>query len=328
MKARYFEKLEGNAVRCTLCPHECRIPDGASGVCGARRNAGGVLEAVRYGELAAECVDPIEKKPLYHFRPGSSIFSVGGHGCNFRCIFCQNWHLVEGIGGTVRVRPEQVVAAAERSGSGALAWTYNEPLINYEFILDASRLARERGLAVVAVTNGFVNPEPLAELLPFLDAANVDIKAFDDDFYRTLCGGRLAPVLEAVKLMARSIHVEVTNLVIPGRNDSPESFRALAEWVASECGRDTPLHFSAYYPAWKATFPPTPLETLVEARDTALEYLDFVFLGNVGPGPWNDTVCPACGNVLIKRTYYSVSLSGLRDGRCASCGAPAPFIRS
>jgi pyruvate formate lyase activating enzyme len=272
-------------------------------------------------------MDPIEKKPLYHFRPGTPILSVGQNGCNLACQFCQNWHISQNGAPESEAGPEQVVSTALARGSEGIAYTYNEPLIGFEFVLDCARLAREQGLANVLVTNGFLNPAPLDELLPLVDALNVDLKSLDDGFYRRLCEAGVDPVLETLVKARGAAHLEVTNLVIPGENDTTEGFEALAAWLADNLGSDVPVHLSAYFPAFRMSNPPTPLETLVEAREILGRRLNHVYLGNVRSAEGRDTACHACGALLVERKGYATTIAGLSDdGRCEPCGADNNFV--
>lgn len=295
-EALYYESLEGDSVRCRLCPHNCLIHSGRVGICFVRQNIDGKLFALSYGRISASHLDPIEKKPLYRFRPGSLIYSIGGVGCNLGCPYCQNWEIahprdefhhknprqvVEAM--TSSLEPEQAVANAlsmREQGNIGLAYTYNEPLIGWEYVFETARQAREQGLSNVLVTNGFINEEPLLRLLPFLDAVNVDIKGFSDEFYHRL-GGRLEPVLNATRIMGKHCHVEVTNLLIPTWNTDHKQISGLVDWIAENMGPETPLHFSRYFPARKLALPPTTLETLKHAQEIAEERLRYVFLGNV-----------------------------------------------
>ncbi len=318
-EARYYERLDDGKVACRLCPHECVIAPGRAGFCTQRRNEGGTLAAAAYGQVAAVQMDPIEKKPLYHFKPGSSILSIGANGCNFRCEWCQNWHLSESQAATQPASPQALVTTAQRRGSCGIAYTYNEPLINFEFLMDCAALAREAGLANVLVTNGSINPEPLAELLPLVDAMNIDLKSMDEAVYRRYIKGDLATVQHTIREAARACHVEVTNLVVPGVNDSQEQIAALIDFVA-EVDRSTPLHFSRYHPQFKFHAPPTPERTLRMAYEMASEKLDYVFLGNIALPGTSDTRCPKCGRTLIERTGYFIRVVGLADQACAGCG--------
>ena len=280
--AEFYHSTDGGDVCCDLCPHRCVLQDGRSGICRVRRAEGGMLLTDAYGRLSAEHVDPIEKKPLYHFYPGSRIYSIGGWGCNFCCSFCQNWTISQRTDFGRLVGPMEVVERARRSGGIGVAYTYNEPLIAFEFVRDCSELAHEHGLKNVLVTNGYLNPVPAAELLPLIDAVNVDIKSMDDDFYRRLCGGRLRPVLDFVKQAVEcGCHTEITNLLIPGLNDSEESIISLAQWVADNLGCTTPSHISAYFPNFELRVPPTSRVSILEACRLAEQFLDNVHPGNV-----------------------------------------------
>ena len=320
VKALYFEKLEGGRVRCGFCPHACVLGEGKQGICRGKKNIGGELYAVNYGLAVSLALDPIEKKPLYHFYPGSKILSTGPNGCNFRCRFCQNWNISQETVPAMEISPQDLARQASQCDSIGLAYTYSEPLIWYEFVLDTSREVRGLGLKNVLVTNGFVSEKPLRDLLPFIDAMNVDIKSMDASFYRTLCSGALDPVLRTARIAhAAGCHVEITNLVIPGWNDADEDFRKLADWMA-ELSPDIPLHFSRYFPNYKMTEAPTPVETLARARSIAREKLNYVYVGNLAHESWGDTFCPKCGECAIRRHGYETDDGELRNGKCGHCG--------
>ena len=319
-EALYYEKLGGGQVRCRLCPHSCTIQPGRAGICRQRANEDGTLISRIYGRVTSTAMDPIEKKPLYHFHPGKQILSLGTNGCNFACLHCQNWSISQEDASTRALSPQQAVDLAAETGSFGIAYTYNEPLIWYEFVLDTSKLARERGLKNALVTNGFIQQEPLRELLPSIDALNVDIKSIRDDFYREICRGRVGPVLETAKTAKTTAHVEVTNLIIPTYNDSGRDLTDLADWVRDNLGADTPAHLSAYVPRYKLNAPPTPPDTLKKAYDIFAQRLEHVYLGNVTMGTGSDTLCTKCGATLIERRGYSTSITGLDGAKCASCG--------
>jgi pyruvate formate lyase activating enzyme len=326
MKARFWEQAEDGAVRCGLCPHACLIRPGGQGRCRVRRNREGTLELPFYGRLSSIAVDPIEKKPLYHYHPGESILSVGFVGCSFHCPFCQNYRISQDTSVPAEtVSPEQLVALAEREGSFGIAYTYSEPLVHLEYVLECSRLARARGLKNVLVSNGFISPEPAEELLAVLDAANIDLKSFNPEFYRKEIGGELEEVKRFLTQARGRIALEATTLVIPTRNDGPEEMEAIASFLAA-LDPDIPLHLSAYYPQYRYTLPPTPPATLRELAQVARRHLRYVYLGNVGPEP-SDTLCRECGTALVRRRGYRVDTSGLEGSRCAKCGAPAPIAR-
>jgi pyruvate formate lyase activating enzyme len=305
-------------VACRLCPKECVIGEGLTGFCRARRNVGGKLYAANYAACSSYALDPIEKKPLYHFYPGSYIFSLGTWGCNLACRFCQNWQIAQDEPDTVAMAPTAAVEAAAGAGRRniGIAYTYSEPTVWYEFVLDTARVAKERGLKNVLVTNGFINPEPLAALLPHIDALNIDVKAFNDKFYREICAGRLAEVKRTVEQAAASAHVEVTCLVVPGLNDDAAELEALAAWLAG-VGKDIPLHFSRYFPNYKLDAPPTPVATLERAYETARRHLRYVYVGNVGTLGVN-THCPACGLMVIDRLRRQSNLTA--EKKCPRCG--------
>jgi len=324
----YYEKLPEGKVRCGICPHRCLLAAGKAGLCRVRKNSGGILYALNYARCAASALDPIEKKPLYHFYPGSTIFSLGTLGCNFRCDFCQNWEIAQADAPTVKLEPEGAVRLALRAGRNCIgiAYTYSEPLMWYEYVLDTARLAREQGLKNVVVTNGYINPEPLAALLPYIDAFNIDVKAFEPQFYRQLCGGQLEPVLETVRACVEAgCHVELTTLLVPGLNDSPEEISRLADWVA-RLDPELPLHFSRYFPRHRLTLPPTPLASLERAWNIAREKLPYVYLGNVTGGTGSSTCCPHCGAVLVQRDGFQARLRDLAGDRCARCGTRVRII--
>ncbi len=325
-KAMYFEPLEGGRVRCVLCPHRCVIAPGRSGICRQRWNEGGTLTSRIYGRVTSIAMDPIEKKPLYHFHPGEEILSIGTNGCNFSCKHCQNWSISQRDAPTQSLPPAEAVRVARDNGSFGISYTYNEPFIWYEYVLDTSKLAREHGLKNVLVTNGFVNPEPLAELLPFLDALNIDIKSIREEFYREICGGRLAPVLETCIAARKAAHVEITNLIIPTHNDSEADLTALADWVRDHLGADTPTHLSAYFPRYRLDAPPTPPETLERAYGIFAERLDYVYLGNMMLDKGSDTFCSSCGAILIRRHGYATRIVGLDGVKCAKCGAATNVV--
>ena len=280
-EALYWEKIDGE-VHCLLCPHDFKIVNGVTGVCGVRQNIGGKLYSLVYGEMTSVSLDPIEKKPLYHYHPGESILSLGTKGCNFKCPFCQNWAISQDLEvPTQKITSRWVIDKAKECKSFGIAYTYNEPFIWYEFVLETAKLAKKEGLENVLVTNGYVNPKPLEEMLPFIGAMNIDLKSIDDDFYRKYCKGSLEPVLRTIKRSAKACHVELTNLVIPGLNDSEGNFDRLVDWIYDNVGADVPLHFSRYFPCYKLDQPLTSKETLEKAYKIAKKKLKNVHLGNI-----------------------------------------------
>lgn len=320
-QARWWHSTDGQKVACELCPIGCTLAEGDDGPCSSRGNRQGAMVPLQYGQLVSAAMDPIEKKPLYHFYPGTEILSVAGPGCNLHCMFCQNWTISQDhTSATQQAAPAEIVDAALHAGSVGIAYTYSEPLVWYEFVLDTARLARQAGLVNVLVTNGFLNPEPLAELLPWIDAANVDLKSMDDVFYRTICKARLAPVLAAIRqIFDAGVHLEITNLLIPEHNDSDEQINRLVDFVAG-LDRSIALHFSAYRPAWQMKAPPTPQQTLLRARALALEKMDWVYLGNVSVSEGCDTLCPACGETAVARTGRQTRVFLKNGDHCCGCG--------
>lgn len=315
------------AVACRLCAHRCLVKPGRAGVCAVRENRGGRLVTLVYGEAAAAHVDPIEKKPFYHFLPGSTALSVAAAGCNFRCGFCQNWQISQsprrpgGAIGGEPYPPAAVVRAALDAGCRSVSYTYTEPTIFFEYAYDTARLAREAGLLNTFVTNGYMTAEALETVRPFLDAANVDLKAFRDETYRTVCGARLEPVLETIRLMRRlGVWVEVTTLVVPGLNDGPAELGDMARFIAG-VGPDIPWHISRFHPDFEyAGTPPTPLAALRAAAEAGRRAgLRHIYVGNV-PGEPEDTACASCGQVLIRRRGFDVLENALRGSRCPRCG--------
>jgi len=326
-EALFWEQREGDRVQCLLCPHECRLAPGQRGLCRVRQNVDGVLRTLNHGRVSSVNLDPIEKKPLFHFHPGAVILSLGTVGCNLACAFCQNWEIAHREPGTRGLTPAHAVAlATSRPDNLGIAYTYNEPFIWYEFVLETAKLVKEAGLKNVLVTNGYVNEEPLRKLLPLVDALNVDIKSMRDRFYRELCRGRAEPPRRTVEIAKEmGCLVEVTNLVIPNWNDGDDDLRALIDWVA-KVDADIPLHFSRYHPDYEMSEPPTPVETLVRAREMAREKLHYVYLGNVWVEGAEDTTCPHCGRVVVERRGFSVAKAAVKDGRCEFCGGTVAIV--
>lgn len=323
--ARYWQP-EADAVRCELCPHRCRLAPGKAGRCLGRRNIGGALVAASYGNVVTAAMDPIEKKPLYHFHPGSDILSVATYGCNLSCPFCQNRELSQQEQPGRFVPPEELVELARARGGIGVAFTYSEPLVWYEYLLDACPALRAAGLRTVLVTNGMLNPEPLAELLPLIDAMNLDLKSIRPEFYRDYVRGDLDTVRHTLAAASRRCHLEVTNLLIPGRNDTEPEIEELARFLAG-LGRAIPLHITRYFPRGRATEPATPESSLVRAGEIARQKLDYVYLGNLGVDPrWRDTFCPQCGRLQVERAGSRGRVVGVRAGACCGCGRGADLV--
>lgn len=313
---------EKKTVQCLLCPSNCVIKKENFGLCQARKNVDGKLYSLVYGQMTSVSMDPIEKKPLYHFSPGKTILSLGTTGCNFKCPWCQNYEISQSLPldiPSTYLSPEKAIETAIYYNSFGISYTYNEPLINYEYVLDTSKIAHLHGLKNVLVTNGFLEEKPWQELIPFIDAANIDIKSFSEEFYHKYCKGNLSTVLKNVEIIYEAKkHIELTYLIIPTLNDSFEQIERLSKWIAS-VSPEIPLHFSRYYPVYKFRIEQTPYSTLQEAEKIAKKYLSFVYLGNVFEQPESNTNCPYCGNLLIKRYGYSTKIVGLKGNKCEKC---------
>jgi len=326
-RALFYSKLTDKRVRCELCPWNCMLEDGRVGLCRVRKNIDGELYTLNYGIVSSMAIDPIEKKPLFHFHPGTPIFSISTFGCNFKCPWCQNWEISQAEPslsyGTYN-SPENIVSLASKYGTPLIAYTYNEPLIWYEFILDTARLAKKEGLMNVLVTNGHINIKPLETLAPFIDAANVDIKAFNPKTYLRIIGGKLEKVLEATEYMKnKGIHVETTYLVVPGLNDSVDEFKSMVRWHLEKLGEDTPLHISRFFPHYKyLNVEPTPTSKLEEFWKIAKEMgLKYVYVGNLPGHKGENTYCPSCKRVVIARIGFMITGWNLTDDmRCKFCG--------
>lgn len=316
-KKAEFQIKKNEKVQCELCPHYCQIKVGNSGVCGVRKNVSGTLCSLNYGEISSIGVDPIEKKPLYHFQPGSGILSVGTYGCNFKCQFCQNWTISQKTPPTKSLTPEEVVSTAKAKNVKSIAYTYSEPIVWYEFVKETSKLAKNNGLKNVLVTNGFINKDPLKKLLPYIDAANIDLKSFENHFYKTYTGGRLHPVKESIEIMADTIHIELTTLLINGLNVDNNELKELFNWIAS-INKSIPLHLSRYFPAYEMKRSATDSNIMKKAYNLAREYLDFVYLGNMRSPAKKNTYCPQCGKELISRNGYNTKIF-FEKGECPDC---------
>ncbi|PLY02391.1 MAG: AmmeMemoRadiSam system radical SAM enzyme [Desulfuromonas sp.] len=333
-EARFWEKEQGNAVRCKLCRFYCHIAMGKRGLCGVRENRDGILYSRVYGRSVASNVDPIEKKPLFHLLPGSLSYSVATVGCNFSCRHCQNHQIAQwprekdSIPGE-NLSPEEIVSQAVKAGCRSIAYTYTEPTIYFEYAYDTAVLAKEAGLKNIFVTNGYTSPEALAAIAPYLDAANVDLKGFSDEFYRQVTGASLQGVLATLKEYKRlGIWTEITTLVIPQHNDDDEQLRGIAYFIAQEMGEATPWHVTAFYPTYKMLDePPTPVEALARARKIGLDAgLQYVYTGNIPGADGENTLCPKCKKVVVGRHGFRLIDNNLSDNRCRFCMAPIDGI--
>jgi pyruvate formate lyase activating enzyme len=331
---RHWRRLEDGRVQCDVCPRHCRLHEGQRGLCFVRGRDRDGIELYTYGRSSGFCVDPIEKKPLNHFLPGSAVLSFGTAGCNLACKFCQNWDMSKSREMDTladSAAPTELADAARRLGCASVAFTYNDPTVFMEYAIDVAAACHEAGVKTVAVTAGYLCPEPRAELFRWIDAANVDLKAFTERFYRQVCGSELAPVLETLEYLKRETRVwlEITTLLIPGENDSDAELDQMTRWLVASLGPDVPLHFSAFHPDWKMTDrPPTPPRTLTRAREIALgNGLRYVYTGNVHDRAGGSTWCPGCGALLIERDWYRLGRWGLTaEARCAACGQSIPGV--
>jgi pyruvate formate lyase activating enzyme len=330
--ARYWEKLDDGRVLCTLCDHGCRIPDGKRGSCGVRENRGGSLYSLSWGRPCAIHLDPIEKKPFYHFLPGSTSLSMSTVGCNMRCRFCQNWQISQSAPEDIaadEVGPGFFARKALREGASSIAFTYGEPVVYVEYAIDIAAAAREAGVKSVVVTNGYISPSPLADLCSGVDAIKVDLKAFEEEYYRKICSATLAPVLRSLaEIRSRGVWLEIVYLMVPTLNDDAETIGDMASWIESELGPDVPLHFSRFHPAYRLRdLPPTPVSSLEEARKRCLDAgLHYVYIGNVAGHDAGSTYCPSCSNRIIDRSGYSIRSVEMDGNRCRFCGAAQPGV--
>jgi pyruvate formate lyase activating enzyme len=331
-EALFYKKLDGQKVQCMLCPHNCVIPPQNSGTCGARVNEAGILDSIVYGRVSSLAIDAIEKKPLFHFYPGSLVYSMGTLGCNMKCSHCQNWQISHVLASersftraTEYISPETAVENALKNDCEGLAFTYNEPTVWFEYTLDTAKLAKENGLYTVYVTNGYINPEPLDMIGPYLDAFRVDIKGFGDEFYKEIAKvPSIKPVLEsAVRAKKKwNMHVEAVTNIIPGKNDDPVILRGIARWIKTELGKETPWHVTRFVPCLEfLDLKATPIETLEMAQEIGCqEGLDYVYTGNVPSHRGENTYCPGCGEMVIERGGFSLMSYQIKSGRCKYCG--------
>jgi pyruvate formate lyase activating enzyme len=325
-EASFYTRLDDSMVECQLCPRYCSIEPGKFGNCRARRNRNGVLVSEVYGRLAAVNSDPIEKKPLYHFYPGREILSVGTTGCNMHCIFCQNFNLSQcDIRQPISLKtfsPEELAAISlKKKNNLGVAFTYNEPTVNFEFMIKTAELVKQNNQKTVMVSNGYINPEPLKVLLQSIDAFNIDLKAFNETFYKKCSKATLEPVKETIKRISSSgKHLEITNLVIPTYNDEEEEFQEMCQWIKHVTGENTVLHLSRFFPRYELDQYPTPAETLFKLYDIAKANLNYVYIGNMATEIHSNTYCPKCKHLLIERTYYNTRLISIsKDGKCDKC---------
>ncbi|MCM2311881.1 MAG: AmmeMemoRadiSam system radical SAM enzyme [Steroidobacteraceae bacterium] len=331
---RHWRRLADGRVQCDVCPRHCRLHEGQRGLCFVRGRDRNGVELYTYGRSSGFCVDPIEKKPLNHFLPGSAVLSFGTAGCNLACKFCQNWDMSKSRAMDTladAASPAELALTASRLGCASVAFTYNDPTVFMEYAIDVAQACRTKGVRTVAVTAGYICPEPRAEFFAAMDAANIDLKAFTERFYRDLCGAELGAVLDTLQYVQRETQtwLEITTLLIPGENDSDAELDAMTQWIASQLGCDVPLHFSAFHPDWKmGDHPPTPPATLTRARQVAMRNgLHYVYTGNVHDADGGSTWCHGCGALLIERDWYELGRWGLTaDGCCAGCGAKIPGV--
>ena len=334
VSTRYWHKLDDGRVQCDLCPRFCKLHTGQRGLCFVRENLDDEIVLTTYGRSSGYCIDPIEKKPLNHFLPGTPVLSFGTAGCNLACKFCQNWDISKSREThtlTDEASPELIARAAQQLNCRSVAYTYNDPVIFHEYAIDVARACHDKGIKSVAVTAGYVCPEPRREFYRYMDAANVDLKAFTEDFYHKITGSHLAPVLETLEYIKHetSTWLELTTLLIPGKNDSEQELNEMTSWVVDKLGPDVPMHFSAFHPDWKMmNVPSTPKETLVRAREIAMENgVHYAYTGNVHNAAGDSTYCHHCGELLIGRDWYVLSDWKLTaDGKCTACGTPCAGV--
>lgn len=324
-QALFYKKLKNKIVQCQLCPHFCTLKDGEQGKCRVRENQKGQLFSLVYNNPCSLALDPIEKKPLYHFLPGQSTLSIATVGCNLNCKHCQNWEISQANPNEIRTKeisPKEIVKEAKKSKVKIISYTYTEPTIFYEYMLDIAKLAKKEGIKNMIVSNGFINPEPLKKLCKYIDAANIDLKSIDDNFYKKICGARVGPVFEALKILKKEgVWIEITNLLIPGLNDKEKDIKKLVSWIKDNLGETVPIHFTAFYPTYKLShLSATSIETLKKAREIALEVgLKYVYTGNIPDSDGDITFCPKCKKILIKRRLFSIIENNLKENKCSKC---------
>ncbi|MEM2943496.1 MAG: AmmeMemoRadiSam system radical SAM enzyme [Methanomassiliicoccales archaeon] len=332
LKEARFWRTMGGKIQCELCPHSCLIAPNKRGICGVRRNVDGKLVSLIYGRASSIHVDPIEKKPFFHFKPGDRVLSLGSVGCTFRCLHCQNFTISQAEVDKFPleyINPQDVTTMCQNTEAKGISWTYNEPIIWHEFACDASKIAKENGYYSLYVTNGYIQEEPLREISKYIDGMNIDIKGFTEEFYRKICKARLEPVLEATQIaVGLGMHVELTYLIIPNRNDTEEEIRRFVIWVRDSLGESIPVHFTRFHPDYMMTdVPSTPLKTLEMALKIGKEEgLRFVYVGNVPHHEGENTYCPKCGNLAIERVGFEVVHIDVKEGKCRKCGESLNII--
>jgi pyruvate formate lyase activating enzyme len=331
-EAMYYDRLEEERVECKLCPRRCKVAPRERGYCGVRENRNGEYVTLVYGRACSANVDPIEKKPLFHFLPGARALSIATAGCNIECKFCQNWEISqfrpEQIRG-ITLPPEKLAMEAKQRGIETIAFTYSEPVVFYEYMFETARLARENGVKSVMISNGYIEKEPMAKLCEHLSGVKIDLKAFTEQFYEDMCNAKLHPVLDTLKLLSRKeMWCEIVVLIIPTLNDGHDEITRMCKWVYNELGPDVPIHFSRFYPTYKVkNLPPTPLSTITRAREIARrEGLNYAYVGNVPGHEGESTYCPGCGKALIRRVGYRIENMEIRNGNCKFCDQPIPGI--
>jgi len=331
-EALFYDKLENNEVQCKLCPRKCVLLESQTGFCRARKNIEGKLYSKVYGKIVTAHLDPIEKKPLFHFMPSTQTFSIATAGCNFRCKFCQNWQISQRSPDEVNyvyLSSQEVVNKALQSKAESIAFTYNEPIIFYEYMLDIAKLAKKEGLGTLMITNGYINEKPLRKLAKYIDAANVDLKGFTEKFYSDVIFGDLNSVLKSLKVMKEEgMWIEITNLIVPALNDNLEDIKNMCRWIRDNLGSDVPLHFSRFTPMYRLrNLPYTPVETLKKAIEIAKDAgIEYVYIGNIPGHKYNSTFCPNCGRRLIYRIGFQVLTNHVDDNRCKFCGHEIPGV--
>ncbi len=330
-EAMFWEKKKGKIVQCRLCPRNCVIKEGERGNCRVRENKEGKLYSLVYGKACAIAIDPVEKKPLFHFLPGTGVYSIGTAGCNLHCKFCQNWTTSQANPEEVFVEnlsPKEIVDNAIKNGCRSIAYTYNEPIVYYEYALETAKIAKKRGVKNIIVCSGFINQEPLLEWCKYIDAANIDLKGFTDEYYKKITGAWLQPVLDTIKtLHEKGVWLELTNLIVPTLNDDMKTIKKMCEWVKQNLSADIPMHFSAFFPCYLLqNLPATTLETVLKARKAALKTgLNYVYAGNVHVEKEGNTYCPKCGKLLIKRRWFEIEENNIKNGKCP-CGHKVPGV--